>query len=241
MTEGEALIALAEHDLAILRASKELDELPEKRAIIALRRRLAEIEALAEKARAYCSGIERKLAQASDEMETLEAKIEAERVKVVSGTITNPKELQNLAREIDALLRKKSSLENEILGLMEKSESGAAQLAKIEATLSEGREKESALVERFKQKGGHLQTEIERLKGERAALAARVSEPLLARYESLRAAKHGIGAGVLNGEICGACRTELPAERAQAIQAGPEIAECPNCRRILVVLRGRES
>lgn len=241
MTEGETLLALAEVDLAILRATRELEELPEKRAILALRHRLAEIETLAEKARAYASSVERHLGQATDEMELLEAKIETERVKVVSGSVTNPKELQNLTREIDALLRKKSSLENETLSLMEKSETASAQLAKIEATLAEGREKESALVDRFRQKGGHLQTEIERLRGERAKLAAALSQPLLARYEALREAKHGIGAGVLKGDICGACRTELPAERAQAIQMGPEIAECPNCRRILVVLRGTGS
>lgn len=237
MTEGEALIALAEEDLAIARAERELDELPEKQAILALRHRLEEIEQIRERARAYCAKADHLVAAATDETAMLTAKIEAEQAKVLSGRVSNPKEVQNITREIDGLVRKKHSLENETLSLMEKAEAGAAQLAKVEHTLEEGRAKEAALIERFKEKGGALQTQIGRLKAERARTAASLSEARLSRYESLRASKHGIAVGALEADMCSACRMALPAERAQAIQAGPEVAECPNCHRILVVTR----
>ena len=237
MTEGEALVALAEADLAIARAEKELDELPEKHAIIALRHRLEEIEQVLQKACAYCAKADQLVGDATDETATLTAKIEAEQAKVLSGQITNPKEVQNITREIDALLRKKSALENETLALMEKAETGAAQLAKVEHTLEAGRTKEAQLIARYKTKGSALQTQIGRLKLERATIAAQVSAARLARYDSLRATKHGIAVGELEGDMCTACRMALPAERAQAVQAGPEIAECPNCHRLLVVIR----
>ena len=237
MTEGEALIALAELDLAVGRAQKELDELPEKQAILSLRHRLQEIEQVLEKARAYCAKAEHLVSAATDETALLTDKIDAEQAKVLSGQVNNPKEVQNITREIDALVRKKRSLENETIAFMEKAESGAAQLAKVERTLEEGRAKEADLIAHYKKKGGALQTELGRLKAERDLAAGALTPERLSRYEALRAAKHGIAVGVLEADLCSACRTALPAERAQAIQAGPEVALCPNCHRILIVNR----
>jgi predicted nucleic acid-binding Zn-ribbon protein len=235
MSEGDKLIALQEQDLAIARAEKSLDELPEKLAILQLRKRLKEIEAVRDKARGYCRKVDAMVSKSNDEAASIQAKIDAEQAKVLSGEVTNPKELQNLTRELDALKRRKDAVEHEELGLMEKAESGQAQLAKVESALAEGAEKESALIEEFKIKGGELTRDIAAMKRTREKLAGHVQAELLRRYESLRSSKHGIGAGTLSGDLCSACRTQIPAGKAQALQAGPEIAECPNCKRILVV------
>lgn len=235
MTAGEDLVSLMERDLAIARAEKALDELPEKLAVLQLRKRLKEIEAVAEKARAYQRKAEALVSRSNDEAASVQAKIDAEQAKVLSGEISNPKELQSLTRELDALKRRKDAIEHEELGLMEKAEAGEGQVAKIEATLAEGQLREKQLIEEFKSSGGKLQTEVGRLKRERSSVVESMDATLLARYEKLRDAKHGIAVGVLSGDICSACRTQIPANQAQAIIAGPEIAECPNCRRILVV------
>jgi predicted nucleic acid-binding Zn-ribbon protein len=238
MTDGDILIALGEHDLAITRAEKALDELPEKKAILQVRHRIRELEGVREKAAAYQHKAVALVARSSDEIVSVEEKIDAEQAKVLSGAVTNPKELQNLTREIDSLARKKDTLERETLGLMEKAESGEAQVAKVDAALAEGRAKEAGLIERFRLRGGQVQADLERLKAERALLADRLPADLLERYERLRAAKHGIGVGVLTDGMCSACRTSLPADSAQRIEAGPEIAVCSNCRRLLVVRPG---
>lgn len=239
MSEGETLLMLVEHDLAISRAEKLLEELPEKRAVLRFRKRLREIESVLAKAEAYCRKTEALISKSNDEAALVQAKIDSEQAKVLSGDVTNPKELQNLTRELDALKRKKDAIEHGELALMEKAEAGSAQISKIRETLEDGAAKERTLIEEFKVAGGKLQTEIMRHKEARASAAASLPAELLRRYESLREAKHGIAAGELKGDLCTACRTSIPAQEAQAIQAGPEIAECPNCRRMLVV--GRES
>jgi len=236
MTKGETLLALMEQDLAIARAVKALDELPEKAAILQLRHRLKEIEGVAEKARAYVQRANAMVAKSADEVEMVQAKIDAEQAKVLSGQVTDPKELRNLTREIDALSRRKDQLEREELGLMEKAESGEAQRAKVDAALEEGRAKEADLIERYKSRGGEIQTEIARLRAERDAIARTLDGSLLARYERLREAKKGVAVGALKGALCTACRTEIPAGEVQALQAGPEVAECPNCKRMLVIV-----
>lgn len=236
MTEGETLLALMEQDLAIARAVKALDELPEKAAILQLRHRLKEIEGVAEKARAYVQRANAMVAKSADEVEMVQAKIDAEQAKVLSGQVTDPKELRNLTREIDALSRRKDQLEREELGLMEKAESGEAQRAKVDAALEEGRAKEADLIERYKSRGGEIQTETARLRAERDAIARTLEGSVLARYERLREAKKGVAVGALKGALCTACRTEIPAGEVQALRAGPEVAECPNCKRMLVIV-----
>jgi predicted nucleic acid-binding Zn-ribbon protein len=236
MTDGEILIALGTHDLDIARSERALDALPEKQAILRLRHRLKEIEAVLEQAEAYRRKAEALVSRKQDEAASVAEKIDAEQAKVLSGMVTNPKELQNLTREIAALDRRKSALEHEALGLMEKAEAAIAQVEKVRVALEEGHAKEVELIDRFREKGGELQREIERLKAERSLLVSKLPKTLVERYDSVRSAKHGIGVGVLQPDgLCSACRTQLPASRAQDIESGPEIAECPNCRRVLVV------
>jgi len=237
MAESDTLIALMEQDLAIARAGKTLEELPEKMAILKLRHRLKEITAMREKAEAQCRQGDALVKRAEDDAEGIQSKIDSEQRKVLSGEVSNSKELQGLTRELDALKRKKDVVEREQLDLMEKAEEGRAQLARIEAALDDGARREAELIRAFKKRGGDLQSEIARMKESRATLAAELPSALLARYEKAREAKHGIAVGVFDGAMCSACRTQIPAGEAQAISAGPEIAECPNCRRILIVRR----
>jgi predicted nucleic acid-binding Zn-ribbon protein len=78
-------------------------------------------------------------------------------------------------------------------------------------------------------------SEIERLSAERVTLAASLPAPTRERYEAVRAAKHGIAVGVLEGDMCGACRVSMPAERLERLVEGPDIGTCPMCQRLLVV------
>ena len=235
MDQAAALVALSEKDLEITRATKKLSELPEKTAILDLRHKLREVEALSAKAGVYVSQLQAALKRTEDETATVSEKIVAEQAKVNSGAITNHKELQSLSREIDSLARQKDKKVNEVLAAMEKLEAGKAQAEKVAATVEKGKLKEAQLIGQFQKVGGELQTSIDRAIKERAALAGVLEAPLLARYEAVRAAKHGMGVGVLRGDMCSACRIDLPFERIQALVAGGAIGECPVCHRLLVV------
>lgn len=238
MEQSAALIALSEKDLALQRASKRLQDLPEKVAILDLRHKIKEIEAVAEKARAFVSQAEHAVHRAEDEAATMQAKIDAEQQKVSSGAVTNHKELQALTREIDSLGRQMDKKESEILANMERLEVGKTQAAKVTLTLERAAAKEQQLIAEFQSRGGDLQKEIDTMTRERAALAAILDPALLARYESIRTAKHGIGVGVLRDGMCSACRIDLPSGKVQALLEGGPIGVCPNCHRLLVVGTG---
>ena len=235
MEQSAALVALSEKDLALQRAQKRLQELPEKVAILELRHKIKDVEAVAAKAAAFVSQAEHAVSRAEDEAATLQAKIDAEQSKISSGAITNHKEIANLAREIDSLTRQKDKKETEVLAHMERLESGKAQSDKVAQTLVKAAAKEKQLIAEFQARGGEIQAEIDVLGRERTTLA-RVLEPeLLERYESVRAAKHGVAVGVLNGNMCSACRIDLPADRVHALREGGPIGVCPNCHRLMVI------
>ncbi len=241
MDEITALIALAEVDMEIQRLERQLDELPQKRAILELRRKIKDIEALSEKAAAYIEQADRVVKRLEDETASLGARIAAEQEKATSGSVTDHKELTNIAREIDAMNRQRAKKETEILEALERVESGRAKAAEIDAALAKARHREQQLISEFQARGGELTHAIEDMRRKRQALASAISAELLGRYEETRAAKHGIGLGVLHGTMCSVCRIDLPKARLDTLRAAGPVATCPNCHRILIVRDSREA
>ncbi len=235
MDVTEVLVRLQEADTAEARARRRLEEMPEKQAILALRRKIEEAQTVKSKVEAYLGQVERALSRQEDDVAQLNEKIEAEGAKVLSGKITNPKELQNISRELDSLKRRRETLENQAFTLMEKQEAGREQASKVETALAELAEREAKLVEEFKQIGGSLQSEINSRERRRKELAGMLTDELLRRYEALCQSKSGIAVGVLEGGQCTACRFELPAESVKTLKGGADLATCPTCKRILVI------
>lgn len=235
-----ALLALQTCDLEIRRAAKLLDELPEKRAILETRHKADEVRQLKGKTEELVHRLERAITANTDEVATVDEKIVGVQKTLDSGQVTNPKEVHNLSREMDALKRREDKLDNDTIALMERLEKAREQVAKVEMALERLSAREKQLITEYRAKGGEMQTSLDSHKTQRAELAASLGDDLLARYETTAAAKGGIGAAKLLEVACSACRVELPAERLRELREGPDIGLCPNCRRLLVV-RGADA
>lgn len=235
METTRTLLQLQESDLSILRLSKELDDMPEKRAILTARAKIAEIARLKERTDTVLHHLDLGAKSIEDAIAGVKAKMDAEQARFESGEIVNVKELQAVSRELDSLRRRVEQLEDELLAQMQKREDGALQAAKIDAALEEGARREAELTARFKERGGDILARIEAEKRARAALAGALPEALYSRYEEVRKTHHGVGVGLLTGSMCGACRVGLPAGKVQALLDGPDIGTCPNCGRLIVV------
>lgn len=235
MDQADLLVKLQDTDIALTRARKRLDEMPEKTAILEQRKRIRDLEGLRAKTHAAWEAVDRSATRHEDEAATLSGKIDSEQTKVMSGEVTNAKEVANITRELDSLKRQKDKLENGILDEMEKRETVAEQRAKVDRALGVARAKEEALIKDFQAKGTEITRQIERLTAERSAAARAMEVDLLLCYEELREAKHGVGAGVLQAETCSACRMELPSDKVAELVCGPPIGICPTCHRLLVI------
>jgi predicted nucleic acid-binding Zn-ribbon protein len=235
MDEARVLLELQDHDLRIMRLNKQLDELPVKRAILAVRAKTAEFETLHARTEAAARSIDVRVRRLEDEVTAVRTKMQREQNKLLSGEVRNPKELNAISMELDALKRRSDSLEGEELTEMAKREQATEQSAKVRAAIDAAQAKEAALVVEFKRDGGGILSDVERLNAERQSLASSLPEQMRERYTALRAAKHGIAVGRLEGDACGVCQVNIPAHRLETLVAGPDVGTCPLCQRLLIV------
>jgi len=233
MTQAASLLALQDLDIEIMRAKKRLDELPEKREILAVRQKHRDVTDLHGKADLLVKKLQADLKSHQDEITTLAEKIAGEQAKVMATT--DHRAVQSITREMDGLRRRQDKMEMESLQLMERIDKATAQILKIDEALSQLADKDAALVTRFKTVGGALQTEIADMERRREQTAESIDVETVSRYEQIRESKGGVGVGRLDGEACSACRMSLPAERVCELQSGDDISVCPQCRRLIVV------
>ena len=234
MTQAASLLALQDLDIEIMRAKKRLDELPEKREILAVRQKIRDVTDLHGKADLLVKKLTADLKAHQDEITTLTEKIAAEQTKVMATT--DHRAVQSITREMDGLRRRQDKMEMESLQLMERIDKAAAQTLKIDEALTQLAEKDAAALS----SGSRPSAARCRPRSPTWSSGARRPRPAIdadtvARYEKIRESKGGVGVGRLEGEACSACRMTLPAERLRELESGDDISVCPQCRRLIVV------
>ncbi len=235
---AETFLALQATDLEIRRAEQRLKDLPEKIEILAVRTKMKQMTELRAKAQLLVRKLEADLKARQDESAMIAEKLAAEQNKVMMTA--DHRHITALTREMDGLRRRVDKLDMESLQFMERIEKASAQVTTVEEHLAALADKDAELVSRYQAAGGSIQAEIATKTHQRAVHAGRLAAAELARYESVRDAKGGIGVGSLEGDTCTACRMSLPAERVRMLVDGPDVGLCPHCRRLLVVRVGSE-
>jgi len=156
---------------------------------------------------------------------------------LLASSSTNPKELTEIQHELDTLERRQTSLEDSELQLMERREELQGQQVSAQAKADKIAER-VAEIERI-QRAITIDTDAEenQVRQRRDGLAASIDGPLLETYERQRRSG-GPGAGLLQGNKCGACRIELDRGELARISAADadEVLRCSECSAILVRL-----
>jgi predicted nucleic acid-binding Zn-ribbon protein len=82
----------------------------------------------------------------------------------------------------------------------------------------------------------NMNTEIERLRGQRAEVASGIDVRELDEYERRRISFGGVAVAEIKGGVCGGCHMDISISEIDAIKRLPvdAVAECPNCSRLLV-------
>jgi predicted nucleic acid-binding Zn-ribbon protein len=150
-----------------------------------------------------------------------------------SGTVTNPKELQDLQMESESLRRHLETLEDRYLEAM-------VRLEQVEQAHLEASERLDVLQQRRDRQHNELTKEkemlidkIARLDEERQAALADVSAEDRALYDDLRVRLAGKALALLKDGVCSACGVELARSKQQEVASGIELVRCSQCSRIL--------
>lgn len=154
--------------------------------------------------------------------------------KLYQGTVTNPKELANIEKEIEALGRQQSDLDGRILELMDGTEQAQAALTVAEEQARQADGHRGAVVSAFRSRHEALDLELTDLARQRLETEAAVEDKaLLKRYEAIRAKPGGIGIARIEGNACGGCHMTLSATSIKAVKEGAQVQTCENCGRLL--------
>ena len=150
------------------------------------------------------------------------------------ATATNPKQAQGVESELASLARRKSDLEDAELVLMEQLEAADAAVAEQEATIADANARGAELSSEAKRVVAEATERLEASRRDRSAIAGGIPADLLAAYDRL--ASRGIGAGLLRGSACEACRMVLPPNDLAVVRRAQtnEVVFCPECGAILV-------
>ena len=187
---------------------------------------LIEVENILEKLCLELKALEEKILSKRNKMEQSEASL-------YGGGVKNPKELQDIQKEISLLRTTLSSLEEEQLSLMMKIDAAEVerQAAKQKATqaIAEFEKRSLPLLDEI----NTLTIRNSRLKEERSVFIVQIPPAMLEYYEKLREKKKGTAVSRITDQACEICGATLTPAECQLIKKQVKIMECPSCGRVL--------
>ena len=222
-------------EIAIL--DRTLGELPEAATLAEARAALTTIERRLGDLEEDLHAEERVQTRLEQDVATIAEKIARENQKLMSGSVTNPKELAGIQAEVKSLEGHKDAMETSLLEQMEKTDAIRRERDETAAGAAAAREAEAAADAAHEKVTGELGSRRDALVAERDAATANIEPALLARYDKFRSQFRGVGVGKLQGQVCTACRVDLPDLELKRIAASDELDRCPECRRLLVTDR----
>ena len=168
-----------------------------------------------------------------EKMDLKDAEAKLKKLQEQLLRVKDNKEYTALQFEIAEIKEEKSSLETEILLLLEK-----------EDTIAQRTEELSKEIDRDEQKIAHQEVqnskEIESLNGKisnltdvRQSIAKGIDNDVLARYERLRKGRGGLAIVAVENNACGGCNMRLPPQLVNELKRNDQFLTCENCGRIL--------
>jgi predicted nucleic acid-binding Zn-ribbon protein len=205
----------------------------EIKQILSRDQRVRKATALLEKAQAQTKEIRIQLRQLENKVKDLRIKRETTQASMFSGKIKNPKQLEELQMETEALKRYINQLEDEQLEIMIAYESAEDTEQKAEKRLNQI--KATTIQENAEMQGERKMIEAnqERLLREKDAVLQSIPPENLTLYQRLRKAKYGTAVAAVTDGGCSICGQALTPADQQSIRASNRLVFCPSCGRIL--------
>ena len=231
MSQVQQLYRLQQYDTEISQKKRRLGEVVqlqrETEALIAARKRFALASETVTKWTTTQTDLNLELGSVNDKARRSENRL-------YSGQVTNPKELEDLQHEVEALGRRRGVLEDEVLEAMIMLEDAQAELDSAQKSLSEIEAEWEKSQASLQVEQNELAVELHKLMAEREAQKDRIDSKALDQYESIRARKNGLAVVPFINNACTGCHVTVSANMALQVQRGERVT-CNGCGRILVL------
>lgn len=243
--DGDEAVALTplEALLAVQDADAATDQLRHRRAHLAERATLAELEARLARCAAEAAALdvtrqahEARVEQLASEVDELVSRSRRIDDRLRAGEAASFRDQEAMATEMDSLGSRRGELDDEQLAAMEVIEELDGELGRLGSERSAlGAEIASVRVA-LGAAEREIDTEIATIAIGRADLAAGVPTGLMDEYERLRSRLDGVGVARLVNGSCDGCHLALAASELDQLRhaAADEIVHCAQCGRIVV-------
>ena len=231
MSNVAALYRLQELELDILERAKRIKainaQLEDDAALREAEAENEELQAALEATEARVRDMELEIATALDKRQSAETRL-------YSGEVTNPKELQDMQMEVEALTRRKSVLDDELLKLSSERDDRRGKAEEAAARYDQAREKHERESKALLDEKKTLKTSVNQLLAQRKSSVAAIPQQAFQTYNSMRTAKSNRPVAVLRDKACTICGIEQNYIVITAINRGDDLVNCQNCGRILI-------
>jgi hypothetical protein len=177
--------------------------------------------------------VENDLKNSENESANLRIKLELVESSLYSGHIQNPKELQDLQKEIAAIKRNLAALEDNQLEHMLSAETLQTAVDTAQKGFAETQGKVISENASLKTELLALQKELESLNAQRLAVLPAIDPSSLSLYDSLRLKRSGLAVSQVIENACDTCGSSLTPGLAQSVRTSNKLVLCPMCGRIL--------
>jgi len=180
------------------------------------------------------------LSAANSVLQSIEQKIRTKRNKLeqsesslYAGNIKNPKELQDLQKEVASLKSVISEYENEQMEQMILIEQIEKEKSIHEDQLNSANKKLELRQKDLVEESKRIETQRSKLLTEREISLSQVPEQLILTYDDLRRKKSGVAVARVEDQTCSICGTSLTPAECQAAKSSTKIFTCSSCGRVL--------
>ena len=237
VVQQRSLLELADLDAELSRIEHRAGHLAEQQRFEQTQSEHREANDRLASLRLALEDLDAEIAKFESEIEAVRGRENRDRSMLEAGAIS-AKQLSDLQHELETLERRRASLEDSLLEVMERREDLQAQqddeLTKIDALENEladaQRARDDALAE--------IDQARHQNRSRRDELTSGIDPDLVSLYERQRALG-GAGAGRLQGRRCGACRIEIDRGGLARISAAADddVLRCPECGAILLRIK----
>ena len=176
---------------------------------------------------------EKNLRLAEENVREQRLKIERSQAALYGGKIVNPKELQDLQHESEALKRYLTVLEDKQLEEMLALDEAESAFVDAESHLAESKDMVAAANKDLAQERSNLMRDCDVNQNERAAALTNIEDMELRQYDRLRKQKNGIAVARIIDKTCAACGSTLTGATYSSAKVPTKITRCNSCGRIL--------
>ena len=182
------------------------------------------------------SDLGREQSKIETDVELVASRSKRNQQRLDSGSVSSPKELENLQHEIGSLQRRQGDLEEQVLEVMEKREGVQNRHAALTAERDRLAVAASDALERQSVASTNINTNNTKTSSNHTNLTKNLPNNLLTLYEKVRASSGGTGAAALYRGACQGCHLSLSGQDLADVRAAPsdEVRRCEECRRILI-------